>query len=135
MKKLKYLLTFLIAICVLPNIVSATETIYFKPYNIGNEITVTLDEAGNIKKQFIVIEATPEGEQRNVEKFEKGNENYEYVTAVLKDSLMDSKFTSGNTVTYERSLARSNLVIKTTDAGWINYEEIRLLTIDDLFNC
>lgn len=132
MKKLKYLLTFLIAICFLPNMVSATETIYFKPYSIGDEITVTLDKDGKIKKQFIVIEASPEGEQKNVEKFEKGNENYEYVTAVLKDSLMDSKFTSGNTVTYDKSLARSNLIIKTTDAGWINYETIRLLKKDDL---
>lgn len=132
MKQLKYLLTFLIAVFVLPNMVSASETIYFKPYKVGDEITVTLDKEGKVQGKFIVIEATPEGEQKNVEEFKKGTESYEYVTAVYSGSIFESQFTSGKTVDYSKSLARSNLVVKTTDAGWINYESIRLLTLTDL---
>lgn len=132
MKKLKYLLTFLMAIFVLPNMVSASETIYFAPYKVGDIITVTLDKDGKVTGNFTVIEASPEGEQKNVEEFKKGDESYEYVTAVYNGSIFESQFTSGKNVTYEKSLARSNLVVKTKDLGWINYESIRLLTRSDL---
>lgn len=132
MKKIKYLLTFLITVLLLPNIVSAKENIYFKPYKVGDEIIVTLDKDGKIKGKFIVIEATPEGEKKDVEEFKKGNEIYEYVTAIYNGTILESQFTSGKTVDYTKSLVRSNLVIKTTDSGWINYENIRLLTLKDL---
>lgn len=132
MKKLKYLFTFLFAVLLLPSMVSAKETIYFKPYQVGDEITVTLDKDGKVKGKFRVIEASPEGEQKDVEEFIKGKEAYEYVTAIYEGTVGESAFTSGKKVNYEGSLVRSNLVIKTTNLGWINYEEIRLLTRQDL---
>lgn len=134
MKKIKYLLTFLIAVLVLPNMVSAKENIYFKAYKVGDEITVTLDKDGKVKAKFTVIEATPEGEQKGVEEFKKGTESYEYVTAIYNGTILESQFTSGKTVDYKKSLANSNLVINTTDSGWINYESLRLLTLKDLEN-
>jgi hypothetical protein len=134
MKKFKYLFTFIFALVLLPTLASAKETIYFQDYNVGDEITVTLDADGKIKGKFIVVEASPEGEQKNVESFVKGNEAFEYVTAMYVGTLGSSPFTSGKEVTYTSSVARSSLVINATDAGWTNYEEIRLLTLADLKN-
>lgn len=132
MKRLKYLLSFVIALLVVPSIVSAKETIYFKNFKIGDEINVTLSSDEKVKGKFIVIETSPEGEQKNVEKFEKGTEAYEYVTAVYVGNIGESSFGSTAGVTYEKSRARSNLVIKAVNANWDTYEEIRLLTVDDL---
>ena len=132
MKKLKYLFTFMVGLLVVPSLVSATETIYFKNYNVGDEIKVTLSADGTVKGNFIVVEASPQGEQRNVESFVKGDEDYEYVTAMYVGPLGTSKFGSSADVTYERSSVRSSMVIKATNASWDTYELLRLLTLDDI---
>lgn len=133
MKKLKYLFTLFVALCLLPNVASAAQDTYFKPYAIGDEITVTLDKDGKVKGKFIVIEASPEGTIKDSgEEFTKGTADYEYVTAVYAGTVGTSVFASKDATTYLSSAVRSSLVIKTTDANWLNYEEIRLLTLADL---
>lgn len=135
MKKLKYLLTFLIAILVLPNMVSANKDIYYTPYKVGDEIVVTLDKDGKVKGKFRVIEASPEGNEKNVpDNYQKGDAKYQYVTAIYEGTVGESIYATSKDKTYENSSARSNLIIKTRDLGWINPEEVRLATEDDMDN-
>ncbi len=135
MKKIKYLFVFLVTLCFLPNMVSATQSVYYNSYKIGDEIIVTLDEEGKVKGKFRVIEASKEGNETNLPDDWKPNENadYQYVTAIYEETLGESFYTlDENKLTYASSLAHSNLVVNAKDAGWINYKEIRLLTKTDL---
>lgn len=134
MKKIKYLLMTVIALFIFPNIVNAKETIYFQKYNVGDEIEVQVDSKNkNQKLTFTVIKASPEGEQKDVDGFVKGNEDYEYVEAIYKGTIGDkSLWDSKDRSDYSKSTVRSNLVISTTNAGWDTYEEIRLLSYEDI---
>ncbi len=134
MKKMKYLFVFLIALCFLPNMVSATQSVYYNSYKVGDEITVTLDKDGKVKAKFRVIEASKEGNETNVpDDYVKGTADYQYVTAIYEGIIGNSIYAdTSEEITYEDSVARSNLVIQAKDAGWINYESIRLLTDEDI---
>jgi hypothetical protein len=139
MKKMKYVFTFLLALCFLPNMVSASQSIYYKSYKVGDEITVTLDKDGKVTGKFIVIEASEEKTDKNLpDDYKVGSTSptetpYQYVTAIYQGTLGESAYAKNDdVVTYESSLARSNLVIKATDAGWINPKSMRLLTKSDI---
>lgn len=132
MKKFKYLFIFMVGLLTFPSLVNATETIYFKNYSIGDTINVTLSNDGKVKGKFVVIENSPQGEQKNVESFVKGNEDYEYVTAMYVGNLGTSKFGASENITYEKSAARATMVIKATNASWDTYELLRLLNLSDI---
>lgn len=135
MKRLKFLFTFLLALCLLPTVASAAQDIYFKPFHVGDEITVTLDADGKVTGKFIVIQETPEGNIPNAEDdFKKGDNAFEYVTAIYVGTLGESIYSSktGVDVPVKSTTATSTMILKAIDAGWVNVEDIRLLTLADL---
>ncbi len=137
MKKVKYLFMFFIMLCFMPNIVNATQNVYFKSYKIGDKITVTLDKDKKIKGNFIVIDSS---EEKNINlpdnyDFSAATEEFQYVTAIYDGTIGESIFGKNKEqLLYENSILRSNLVIKTKDLGWVNYKEIRYLKKSDLEN-
>ena len=130
MKKLKYLLLCMISLLVAPSIIKAESVpYYYTPYKVGDAIIVYLNEAKSLTGTFRVIEASAQGTESVEGEYQKGTAEYQYVTAIYDGNLGLSKFaeTQYSNVPYATSLAHTNLLIKSRDAGWTTYESIRLL--------
>lgn len=64
MKKLKYILVFIVGGLFIPNIVNAEKVTYdYKKYNVGDEITVYLNESKTLTGIFNVIKTSNDGSE------------------------------------------------------------------------
>ena len=135
MKYLKYLVISMVALFFIPKGVSATQTVDYKEFKVGDEITVWLDAAKTKSAKFRVIENTAAGretKQPDGEITPNKKAAYQWVTAVYQGTVGESAYgvASEDDLKYETSLLRPNLVVATKN--WKTPEDIRLLTLTDL---
>ncbi len=137
MKYLKYLVISMVALFFIPKGVSATQTVDYKEFKIGEEITVWLDSAKTKSAKFRIIENSASGRDKKqpdgqITPNEKAA--YQWVTAIYEGTVGKSIYgvASDTDLSYEHSTLRPNVVIATKD--WKTPKDIRLLTLNDLYS-
>ena len=135
MKYLKYILICMVTLFLVPRGVNATQTVDYKEYKVGDEITVWLDVAKTKTAKFRVIANSAAGrdtKQPDGKITPNKNATYQWVTAIYEGTVGESAYrvASEDDLTYEHSALRPNLVAATKD--WKTPDDIRLLTLNDL---
>lgn len=129
MKNIKYLLSFLITLCFLPNIVNASQNITYNSYQVGDRITVTLDKDGKITENFIVIENSNAGILKNVaDDYEEGSSPYSWqLVEAIYDGVLNGAVPFSNENKYVTTKTPS-MVLDQTIPATIPWNELKLRT-------
>ena len=135
MKYLKYVAFCIMTLCFIPK-VSASQTVKYKEYKVGDEIIVHLDKQdGNIKQKFKVIASSSAGEDVYEDKYEQDPAKaYQYVVAIYDGTIGESFYAKepASSIAFKDSNLFSNLVTTVRNKGWVSPNEFRLLTSDDI---
>ena len=137
MKYLRYLIISVVALFLIPRGVSATQTVDYKDFKVGDEITVWLDAAKTRSAKFRIIKDSASGrDTRQPDGQITPNEKaaYQWVTAIYEGTVGESIYgvASDADLSYEHSTLRPNVVVATKD--WKTPKDIRLLTLNDLYS-